>query len=473
MAVARDDAEVTTKLASKIARELEEEIRSLQWPVGEVLGSEAELIERFHVSRAAIREAIRIVEHDGAATMRRGPGGGLVVTAPDPTAVATAASMWFASRGISASEVLHARDPLVLTAVRGAAESSDEDGVQELDAFVSELQETGRLGPRDFIEIDVLIARISGSPVLYLFISALSDVLTSRLLGTRTRLVPPVDRESAELHLTGYRRVADAIIRGDGGEAQARMAAMLRAAAARMQDRPLRPRRNGPVIPEGPGKLGERVAMTIADDIERSGWQEGSVFGSSADLMERYGVSLAVLREAVRILEHYGAVTTKRGPGGGLVIIRPDWQSIVRAAELELDHEGVTLPQLLDARAALEMESVRLAAARIDDEVAEDLRAALAADPIGSANPADFHEVHRHLATASGSRPLALFVDVLTELTMAHVPRRRRSQSERDAIWAEVSKAHTAIVDAVIAGEVPLAQRRMLRHLEATIATLD
>ena len=42
------------------------------------------------------------------------------------------------------------------------------------------------------------------------------------------------------------------------------------------------------------------------------------MLGAEAELRERYGVSRAVLREAVRILEYHGAVTTKRGPGGGV-----------------------------------------------------------------------------------------------------------------------------------------------------------
>ena len=64
------------KLATVVARSIENQVVALGWPVGEVLGSEAELLERFGVSRAVLREAVRIVEHTGAARMRRGPGGG-------------------------------------------------------------------------------------------------------------------------------------------------------------------------------------------------------------------------------------------------------------------------------------------------------------------------------------------------------------------------------------------------------------
>jgi DNA-binding FadR family transcriptional regulator len=75
-----------SKLGPAIAREIEAEIMERGWPAGAYLGSESSLIERYKVSRSAIREAIRIVESHGAASMRLGPGGGLRVTVPGPRA---------------------------------------------------------------------------------------------------------------------------------------------------------------------------------------------------------------------------------------------------------------------------------------------------------------------------------------------------------------------------------------------------
>lgn len=46
--------------------------------MGQSLGPEAELLDRYQVSRAVFREAVRILEHQQIARTRRGPGGGLV-----------------------------------------------------------------------------------------------------------------------------------------------------------------------------------------------------------------------------------------------------------------------------------------------------------------------------------------------------------------------------------------------------------
>ena len=74
------DAPRTKKLSEIVAAQLMEEIRSRGWPVGESLGTESDLMARFNVSRATMTEAVRQVERYGAAVMRRGSGGGLVVT---------------------------------------------------------------------------------------------------------------------------------------------------------------------------------------------------------------------------------------------------------------------------------------------------------------------------------------------------------------------------------------------------------
>jgi len=47
------------KLAAQTARRIEDDIIAAHWPVGQVLGSEAQLMERYDVSRAVLREAIR------------------------------------------------------------------------------------------------------------------------------------------------------------------------------------------------------------------------------------------------------------------------------------------------------------------------------------------------------------------------------------------------------------------------------
>src|SRR5690606_28787121 len=50
-------------------------------------------------------------------------------------------------------------------------------------------------------------------------------------------------------------------------------------------------------------KLSETVALRLAQDIETAGVTPGMCLGNESELQQRYGVSRAVLREALRPLE--------------------------------------------------------------------------------------------------------------------------------------------------------------------------
>ena len=57
--------------------------------------------------------------------------------------------------------------------------------------------------------------------------------------------------------------------------------------------------------------------------------------------MERYDVSRAVLREAVRVLEHHQVARMRRGPGGGLFVAEPGVEAVTEAVALQIDRLGI------------------------------------------------------------------------------------------------------------------------------------
>src|SRR5207302_309872 len=120
------------KLAAQVARRIENDIIVAGWPVGAVLGSEGELLERYGVSRAVFREAVRLVEHKQVARMRRGPGGGLVVTEPSVQTVTDAVTVYFTFKGVRLDEVFEARVALEETVTRLAPTRLSEPNMEEL-----------------------------------------------------------------------------------------------------------------------------------------------------------------------------------------------------------------------------------------------------------------------------------------------------------------------------------------------------
>ena len=125
-------------------------------------------------------------------------------------------------------------------------------------------------------------------------------------------------------------------------------------------------------------------------------WEPGDLFGSEMELIARYGVSRAVFREAVRLLEHHGLAEMRRGLHGGLFVRQPDPKPVAKAMAVYLDFEKVEPRQLDDARLAIEVVCVERVAARISEDEAAEVRAFLTAEAAriassGTQNLSDFH----------------------------------------------------------------------------------
>ena len=104
------------------------------------------------------------------------------------------------------------------------------------------------------------------------------------------------------------------------------------------------------------------------DDIAGSGWQVGSVFGTEAALLERYRVSRAVLREAVRLLEYHAvaphAPRARRRAGGRP---NPQAQASIDTIALYLQYRKPSREDLRCVRDAIEIDNVAKVVKRRDE----------------------------------------------------------------------------------------------------------
>jgi DNA-binding FadR family transcriptional regulator len=222
-------------------------------------------------------------------------------------------------------------------------------------------------------------------------------------------------------------------------------------------------------------KLGEILAERIEDEIIADGWVVGTVLGSEGDLVEKYGVSRAVFREAMRIVDHHGVAEMRRGPGGGLVVAAPDLDAMVRAVSLQLHHERISPDQVLEARRSLELEVARLAAKRITPEGKKRLEAFLAEEEQQiketraqrrARGDLPSHDFHVLLADLCGNPAMKVFVQMVNRVLGEQAPK----VHSIDATAAEVHKVHVRIAQAVLAGDAETAERRMSRHLTSVKA---
>ena len=448
------------KLAAGIAARIVADISDAGWPEGEVFGSEAELLDRYGVSRAVFREAVRLLEHQEVARMRRGPGGGLVVTVPSVESVIQAVMVYLLYVGARFEEVFEARQALEQEAVSLAAARLGEEHLVELRDLVA-AEANGDVAHHRVLH--VLVAAASRNPALEFFVDLLhrvtllyapeSEALTSQVLAS-----------SAEAHV----RIVESIVGGDASRAVRRMRSHLDAEAGfirgRMPDRP----RAEAVFSRSDGgrtKLAESVARQVFVEVVDAGWPVGELLGSEADLMARFDVSRAVLREAVRVLEHHQVARMRRGPGGGLQVTAPGIDATTVAIALHLDRIGVEAEHLYEVRRNLEMTVLDRVIAGVDTDGVEKLEAVLAHPHETQIEITRLgQDLHTLLATLSGNRVLELLTDVIVRLSRGHA--RRAPLTSPVPPLEELHAAHREIVDAITARDAALARYRMRRHLD-------
>src|ERR1700733_9075575 len=144
--------------------------------------------------------------------------------------------------------------------------------------------------------------------------------------------------------------------------------------------------------PESESTLAASVARRILADVVDRGWPVGEVLGSQTELIERYGVSRAVFREAVRLVENQQVATMRRGPGGGLVVTEPTVDALIDAAVLYLHRANTRLTEVFEARIVLEVIAAELATERLTEEDGADLRT------LEEAEVRDHRALHARLA---------------------------------------------------------------------------
>ena len=459
----RPGADSNAKRAAKVADLIIEDVMALGWPVGEVLGSEADLLERYQVSRAVFREAVRLLEHQQVARTRRGPGGGLVITEPTVGAVIDAVVLYLHRVDARLDEIFEARIILEDLACQLAAERTDENDLAELRRFVEELPVERDGDPR---ELHALVAVISRNAGLELFVDVFNRV--AQLYSPDwQKLGDTLGKETTHAHAM----ISEALIAGDSGLARNRMRKHLQAEAEffrrRRSTRELLP--DSVVLAQSvQGKGAEVVARNITQAIVTEGMQPGDLVGTEPELIEQEGVSRALLREAVRLLEHHQIARMRRGPGGGLFVMAPSANAVTEVAAIYLARRGMKLGELAELRTGVEVAIVDLAADRIDEAGAAGLHEALAREEHATeAERAEaVHDLHAAVAAAAQNRVLNLVALVLIRLSRLHQIERLAPKAQRQ-IRAEVLRTHEGIARAVESGDREMARHRMRRHLEA------
>ncbi|MEU3982807.1 FCD domain-containing protein [Streptomyces sp. NPDC026672] len=177
---------------------------------------------------------------------------------------------------------------------------------------------------------------------------------------------------------------------------------------------------------------------------------------SEAELLKRYPVSRPTLREALRILEMYGVISLKPGPGGGAVVNQVASYQFANSSSLYFHLLQLTLRDLMATRLRLEPFMARLAAERVARGEVDPSEIDSAGAPVLSAD-----DIHLCVARLSNDPILLLVAEALRDLFSAASSMER----VRKGMAGNVSPTHEAIEKAVREGSASDAEQLMREHL--------
>jgi GntR family transcriptional regulator, transcriptional repressor for pyruvate dehydrogenase complex len=116
------------KASDVLARELRERILSGELVEGTALPAERELVKQTQMSRATVREALRILEVQNLVRVRAGRAGGAFVQRPTTKSMASTVSMLIRGRQIKLADLMETREALEpFCAALAARNHTDED----------------------------------------------------------------------------------------------------------------------------------------------------------------------------------------------------------------------------------------------------------------------------------------------------------------------------------------------------------
>lgn len=224
---------------------------------------------------------------------------------------------------------------------------------------------------------------------------------------------------------------------------------------------------------ERAAKVPEVIARQILHDVVSQPMQPGDMLPSEATMLRRFGVGRASLREGLRILEMHGLIRIKPGPRGGPVVTNVTSADYGRTTSLFLHRSAATYRELLEARRAIEPMMARLAAERLTDETAAEIRAALAHGRDAATADADTWSdasIRFHLAVnaASGNHVLDLYACALVIIQRHHIGPAFGAGNRQPTIHV-----HDRIADAILSGDSELAEELTRLHLKKLSEVLE
>jgi DNA-binding FadR family transcriptional regulator len=199
-----------SRASDEIVSQLSQALFDGRLQPGQTLGAEAELADRFGVSRSSVREAMRTLEASGIVEIGMGPKGGARIAQGDPKRFAHALAVQLRLVGVTAGEVLDVRIGVEWMGAQLAAANARPDELDEMAALLEEARrarEPERVGALGHA-FHMLIAEASHNRVLVATLTSIREALRShrpsappepkRILAIHSAMLDAMRQRNAE-----------------------------------------------------------------------------------------------------------------------------------------------------------------------------------------------------------------------------------------------------------------------------------
>ncbi|MTJ05196.1 MAG: FadR family transcriptional regulator [Sediminimonas qiaohouensis] len=222
-----------TKAETRLSRPVQIAEAIKDWVVdqglqaGDRLPGEADLIERFGMSKGTIREAMRILEAQGLIKTRTGPGGGSFVHEVSRQRAKALLGNFFYFKNLTVGDIYQLRLALEPELSASLAGKLGEDILQELEANIAVYSESAKTLEEEreqhvaSLRFHAILAEQSDNPLLSFVIDFMVNLLTD--LTVYRRLYSPPNAVLWQEGRDHQQRLVSALRTGNADEARAIM----------------------------------------------------------------------------------------------------------------------------------------------------------------------------------------------------------------------------------------------------------
>ncbi|ETX27863.1 FadR/GntR family transcriptional regulator [Roseivivax isoporae] len=229
---------------------------------------------------------------------------------------------------------------------------------------------------------------------------------------------------------------------------------------------------------------GLRRPYRVAEEIKRWVVEEGLVEGArlpgEAALMDRFGMSKGTIREAMRVLEAQGLVTTRTGPGGGTFVGAVSEERARALLGNYFYFKSLSIADIYQLRRQLEPELAADLAGRLSEAQLGELEALITRydRPAGTvAEERDQHVAslafHERLAQFSANPLLGFLVGFTSRMLSDLTVWRRLYAPPNHELWRRGRAHQIELVGALRAGDAEAARAIMAAHMASAQALME